>query len=84
MTTLTNKIRTTVYLTQENKKRLDRLPRAQKTAFINKAIANTFAEREREEAVQNFLNTMATIQPVKTVYSSEKMVRMLRAGKLPN
>lgn len=84
MPNLTNKIRTTVYLTQENKKRLDRIPRAQKTALINKAIANTFAEREREEAMQNFLKTLATIKPVKTVYSSEEMVRMLRAGKLHN
>jgi uncharacterized protein YerC len=81
MTNLTNKIRMTVYLTQENKKRLDRIPREQKTALINKAIANTFAEYEREEAMQNFLNTLATIKPVKTVYSSEAMVRMLRGGK---
>lgn len=85
MTTLTdiepNKIRTTLYLTQENKRRLDRIPRGQKTALMNKAIANALIELERQENAQKFLTLIATIQPVKTTYSSEEMVRMLREGK---
>lgn len=84
MTTLTNleqgKIRTILYLTQENKKRLDRLPKDQKIALINKAIAIVLEEFEREENAQKFLKMLTTIQPVKTAYSSEEMVRMLREG----
>jgi hypothetical protein len=85
MTTLTTpeqgKVRTTLYLTQENRERLDRIPRGQKTALMNKAIANALEELEREENAQKFLNMLAAIQPVKTDYSSEHMVRMLREGK---
>ena len=85
MTTLTEieqgKIRTTLYLTQENKRRLDRIPRGQKTALMNKAIADALAELERQENAQKFLKMLATIQPVKTAYSSEEMVRLLREGK---
>lgn len=85
MTTLTEleqgKIRTTLYLTQENKKRLDRIPRGQKTALMNKAIADVLTELERKENAQKFLTMLATIQPVKTAYSSEEMIRMLREGK---
>lgn len=85
MTTLTDleqgKIRTTLYLTQENKKRLDRIPRGQKTALMNKAIADALTELERQENAQKFLKMLATIKPVKTAYSSEEMVKMLREGK---
>lgn len=48
---------------------------------MNNAIANTLEEIEREESAQKFLKMLATIQPVKTEYSSEQMVRMLREGK---
>jgi hypothetical protein len=75
------KIRTTLYLTQENRERLDRIPRGQKTALMNKAIANALEEIEREENAQKFLKMLEAIQPVKTEYSSEQMVRMLREGK---
>lgn len=76
-----SKIRTTLYLTQENKKRLDCLPKGQKTALLNKAIADALSELEREENAQKFLKMLATIKPVKTAYSSEEMVRLLREGK---
>ncbi len=70
-----------MYLTQENRERLDRIPRGQKTALMNKAIANALEEIEREENVQKFLQMLSDIQPVKTEHSSEHMVRMLREGK---
>lgn len=75
------KIRTTLYLTPENRERLDRIPRGQKTALMNKAIANALEELEREENAEKFLNLLAAIQPVKPDYSSEHMVSMLREGK---
>lgn len=85
MTTLTapeqGKVRMTLYLTQENKERLDRIPRGQKTDLMNKAIANALEEIEREENGQKFLKMLASIKPVKSEYSSEQMVRMLREGK---
>lgn len=76
-----SKIRTTLYLTQENRKRLDRIPRGQKTDLMNKAIAKVLEELEREENAQKFIKMLATIEPVKAKYSSEEMVRMLREGK---
>ncbi|ASF48557.1 hypothetical protein [Methylovulum psychrotolerans] len=84
MTTLTTqqgKIRTTLYFTQENRERLDRIPKGQKTALMNKAIANALEEIEWEENAQQFLKMLEAIQPVKTAYSSEQMIRMLREGK---
>jgi hypothetical protein len=84
MTTATDieqgKVRTTLYLTQENRQRLDRIPRGQKTALMNRAIANALEELEREENAQKFLNMLEAIQPVTTAYSSQEMVRMLREG----
>lgn len=80
-TTGQNKIRTTLYLTQENRARLNRIPRGKKTELMNKAIANALEELEREENSQKFLDMVAQIEPVKAKYSSEKMVRMLREGK---
>lgn len=76
-----SKIRTTLYLTQENRKRLDRIPKGQKTDLMNRAIAKALEELEREENANKFLNMVASIKPVKTKYSSEEMVRMLREGK---
>ncbi|NOS88934.1 MAG: hypothetical protein HOP34_10430 [Methylococcaceae bacterium] len=75
------KVRTTLYLTQENRERLDRIPRGKKTALMNKAIAAALEEIEREENAQKFLKMLETIQPVKTELSSEQMVRMLREEK---
>ena len=48
---------------------------------MNKAIANALEEIEREENGQKFLKMLASIKPVKSEYSSEQMVRMLREGK---
>lgn len=72
------KIRTTLYLTQENRERLERIPRGQKTDLMNKAIASILEELEREENAKQFINMISSIEPVKAKYSSEEMVRMLR------
>ena len=75
------KIRTTLYLTKENKRLLDGIPRGKKTELMNKAIANAFAELEREKNSKNFVEKMAAIQPVVSEYSAVDMVNMLRTGK---
>ncbi|BCG65103.1 MAG: hypothetical protein methR_P2918 [Methyloprofundus sp.] len=76
-----HKVRTTLYLTQENKQRLDRIPRGQKTALMNRAIANALKELEQKENNKKFLVMIADIEPVKAELSSEEMAKLLKAGK---
>ncbi len=74
-----DKIRTTLYLTQENKQGLDRIPRGQKTALMNRAIANALKELEQKENNKKFLDMLSHIKPVKADLSSETMVLQLRS-----
>lgn len=76
-----SKIRTTLYLTQKNRERLDLIPRGKKTALMNKAIANALDYLEREENSQKFISMIQQIEPVTADYSSEEMVRLIREGK---
>ena len=76
-----DKVRTTLYLTQENKQGLDRIPRGQKTALMNRAIAHALKELEQKENNKKFLDMISHIEPVKTDQSSDDMVRLLREGK---
>ncbi len=75
------KIRTTLYLTPENKQGLDRIPRGQKTALMNRAIAGALKELEKKENAKQFVDMIAGVTPVPTPLSSEEMIRQLRAGK---
>ena len=81
MSEVQDKVRTTLYLTQENKQGLDRIPRGQKTALMNRAIANALKELEQKENNKKFINMISHIEIVKTDCSSEDMVRLLREGK---
>ena len=76
-----DKVRTTLYLTPENKQGLDRIPRGQKTALMNRAIANALKELEKKENSKKFIEMITQISPVKTELSSEVMVQNLREGK---
>lgn len=73
-----DKIRTTLYLTQENKQGLDRIPRGQKTALMNRAIANALKELEQKENNKKFLEMISQLEPVQADLSSEVMVQQLR------
>ena len=75
------KVRTTLYLTAENKERLDRIPRGQKTALMNRAIATALRELDRKKNAQVLLDMVAAIEPVRPMLSSEDMVRSLRENK---
>ncbi len=75
------KVRTTLYLTPENKQGLDRIPRGQKTVLMNRAIANALRELEKKENAQKFIDMIAQIEPVKMALSSVEMVQQLREGK---
>ena len=81
MSRVQDKVRTTLYLTQENKQGLDRIPRGQKTALMNRAIANALKELEQKENNKIFINMISHIELVKTDLSSEDMVRLLREEK---
>jgi len=76
-----NKIRTTLYLTPENKQGLDRIPRGQKTALMNRAISNALKELDKKENANKFIEMIDQIEPVKMDLSSEDIVRHLRADK---
>ena len=76
-----SKIRTTLYLTPENKQGLDRIPRGQKTALMNRAIANALKELEKKENGQKFIEMITQIEPVTMDLSSVEIVRQLREGK---
>ena len=78
---LQDKVRTTLYLTQENKLGLDRIPRGQKTALMNRAIAHALKELEKKENNIKFIEMISHIDPVTTELSSEVMVQHLREGK---
>ena len=80
-TVVQNKIRTTLYLTRENKQGLDRIPRGQKTALMNRAIANALKELEQKENNNKFLDMVSQIEPVKAELSTEDMLKLLREGK---
>jgi hypothetical protein len=75
------KVRTTLYLTPENKQGLDRIPRGQKTALMNKAIANALKELEKKENGKKFIDMITQIEPVTMDLSSVEMVQQLREGK---
>ena len=77
----TAKVRTTLYLTPENKQGLDKIPRGQKTALMNRAIANALKELKQKENSQTFIDMISQIEPVNMNLSSEESVRQLREGK---
>jgi len=77
----TDKVRTTLYLTQENKQGLDRIPRGQKTALMNRAIAHALKELEKKENNLKFIEMISHIEPVKSELSSATMVQNLRDAK---
>jgi len=74
----TDKIRTTLYLTPENKQGLDKIPRGQKTALMNRAIAAALKELEKKQNSAKFLEMIKAIQPVRSEQSSESMIQHLR------
>jgi len=76
----TDKIRTTLYLTPENKQGLDKIPRGQKTALMNRAIASALKELEKKQNSAKFLEMIKAIQPVRSEQSSESMIQHLREG----
>jgi len=85
MTISTNKdrkIRTTLYLTLENKKRLERIPRGKRTLVINQAIAHTLKQMDRQETKKSLLKALNNIQPIQSHEPVEKTIRNARQERL--
>lgn len=77
----THNIRTTLYLTENNKKWLETQPRGQRTQIINEAIKRIKEEEEGKAKKHKLLKFIENIKPIKSLIPSEKMIRMIRDGK---
>ena len=73
--------RATVYLTLQNKERLARLRRGEKTRKLNEALDLAFAMEERERAFEAFMRDLDRVEPVQPVQSSIETLRTLREGR---
>jgi hypothetical protein len=72
------KTRTSIYITEANRKRLAKVPRGQKTKLINKALDKVLSELERKAAMAEFIERAKTTKKVKSTRSSEDMIYELR------
>lgn len=73
--------RATVYLTPQNKERLARLRRGEKTRTLNEALNRAFEQEEREAAFGTFMRELENIEPATPVMPSAEVVRLLRQGR---
>lgn len=73
------KYKTTLYLTKENRKRLQQMPKGNMTTIINQAIAEKLERMERGQARQVLLDALDTGKrsPSKGI-PTEEAVRTLR------
>lgn len=79
--TVQTKHRTTFYLTEENKKMLDEIPRGEKTILVNQALSTLLKKMKKEKNNKKFVQMIQNIEPVETEHTSEEMVRALRENR---
>ncbi len=72
------KTRTSVYITEENRRRLAKIPRGEKTRLINEALDDALTELDRKVAYGKFVESLKTLKRVKSKKTSEELVRELR------
>ena len=72
------KYRTTFYLTEENKRLLDHIPRGKKTVLINQALSRLLTEMEKEKDRNKLVKMIADIEPVASKHSTEEIITALR------
>ena len=70
----TAKFRTTLYLSDENRDRLEAIPKGQRTMVINHAIAAELDKLEREQNKQELTSMLHSLKPIK---SNEPVARSL-------
>jgi hypothetical protein len=72
------KARMSIYVSEENRKRLARIPKGLKTTLVNDALSQALTTMEKQDNFGNFLDAVREIKRVKISKSSEEMVRELR------
>lgn len=70
--------RMSIYISEENRRRLDAVPRGEKTDLVNKALDGVLSDLEKKRNFGKFLDHVRSIKPVKMRKSSEEMLRELR------
>jgi hypothetical protein len=72
------KARMSIYISDENRIRLARVPKGMKTTLVNEALSQALTTMEKEENFDAFLKAVRAIKRVKAAKSSEEMVQELR------
>lgn len=72
------KSRMSIYISDANRKRLDRVPRGQKTQLVNQALEQVLSNLERQENFNTFLKTIKALKPVAVSKSGAEMLHELR------
>lgn len=79
------KFKTTLYLTETNRRRLDKLTRGSRTKLINQAIAEKLEEIEKEETKQRLLLALKNRQTTPSNgVSTEDALHEIRTRELHN
>lgn len=79
------KFKTTLYLTENNRRQLDKLNRGSRTKLINQAIAEKLAELEREELKKKLLDALDNgVSIPSNGVSTEDALHEIRSRELDN
>lgn len=70
--------RMSIYISESNRRRLDAIPRGEKTELVNKALDEALSEIEKQKNFDDFLRMVKAIKPVKMHKNSEEVLRELR------
>ena len=70
--------RMSIYISEENRRRLDAIPRGEKTKLVNNALDGILSDLEKQRNFDKFLDEVRSIKPVKMRKSTEDMLRELR------
>jgi hypothetical protein len=70
--------RMSIYISESNRRRLDGIPRGEKTELVNKALDQALSEIERQKNFDTFLEMARNFPRIKMKKSSEDMLRELR------
>lgn len=79
------KFKTTLYLTESNRRRLDKLNRGNRTKLINQAIAEKLEEIEKENAKEKLLKSLKNRKTTPSNgVSTQGALREIRTKELHN
>ncbi len=70
--------RMSIYISEENRRRLDAVPRGEKTELVNKALDGVLSDLEKRRNFDAFLEMARNFPRVKAKKSVEEMLRELR------